>query len=83
MRAARDRYTGGLTLLIVYGYRVMSNADRLLEMADESLELLSNRIAAAGIVWLVDLFPPRKCSPTMHREVFMRSCVPLFLSKAC
>ena len=45
----------------------MSNADRLLEMADESLELLSNRIAAAGIVWLVDLFPPRKCSPTTAR----------------
>ena len=39
-------------------------------MADESLELLSNRIAAAGIVWLVDLFPPRKCSPTTHREVY-------------
>ena len=47
----------------------MSNADRLLEMADESLELLSNRIDAAGIVWLVDLFPPRKYSPTTHREV--------------
>lgn len=55
----RGRYTGGLTLLIVYGYRVLSNTDRFLEMADESLELLSNRIAAAGIVWMVDLFPPR------------------------
>ena len=53
------RYTGGLTLLIVYGYRVLSNTDRLLEMADHGLELLSNRIAAAGIVWMVDLFPPR------------------------
>ncbi|TBU57403.1 cytochrome P450 [Dichomitus squalens] len=58
------RYTGGLTLLIVYGYRVLSNADRLLEMADESLELLSNRIAAAGVVWLVDLFPPLKHIPS-------------------
>ncbi|KAI0826666.1 cytochrome P450 [Trametes gibbosa] len=57
------RYTGGLTLLIVYGYRVLSNTDRILEMADESLELLSNRIAAAGIVWLVDLFPPLKHIP--------------------
>ena len=55
----RGRYTGGMTLLIVYGYRVLSNTDRFLEMADESLELLSNRIAAAGIVWMVDLFPPR------------------------
>ena len=53
------RYTGGLTLLIVYGYRVVSNKDRLLEMADEGLELLSNHIAAAGKVWIVDLFPPR------------------------
>ena len=53
------RYTGGLTHLIVYGYRVVSNKDRLLEMADEGLELLSNHIAAAGKVWIVDLFPPR------------------------
>ncbi|KAI0635121.1 cytochrome P450 [Trametes polyzona] len=58
------RYTGGLTLLIVYGYRVLSNKDRLLEMADEGLELLSNRIAAAGVVWLVDLFPPLKYIPS-------------------
>ena len=57
------RYAGGLTLLIVYGYRVVSNTDRLLEMADESLELLSNHIAAAGKVWIVDLFPPRTSSP--------------------
>ncbi|KAI0701738.1 cytochrome P450 [Earliella scabrosa] len=58
------RYTGGLTLLIVYGYRVVSNTDRLLEMADESLELLSNHIAAAGKVWIVDLFPPLKYVPS-------------------
>ncbi|TFK93396.1 cytochrome P450 [Polyporus arcularius HHB13444] len=58
------RYAGGLTLLIVYGYRVMSNTDKLLDMADESLELLSNRIAAAGNVWIVDLFPPLKHIPT-------------------
>ena len=51
------RYSGGLTLLIVYGYRVLSNKDWLLEMADEGLEILSNRIAAAGIVWMVDLIP--------------------------
>ena len=57
MYAPNHRYTGGLTLLIVYGYRVLSNTDRLLEMASESLEILSNRIAAAGIVWMVDLFP--------------------------
>lgn len=58
------RYTGGLTLLIVYGYRVISNTDRLLEMADESLELLSNHIAAAGKVWIVDLFPALKHIPS-------------------
>nr|ANC28044.1 cytochrome P450 [Polyporus umbellatus] len=57
------RYTGGLTLLIVYGYRVLSNTDRLLEMASESLDILSNRIAAAGIVWIVDLFPSLKHIP--------------------
>ncbi|KAH9919494.1 cytochrome P450 [Epithele typhae] len=58
------RYTGGLTLLIVYGYRVISAADRLLDMADEALDILSNRIAAAGIVWIVDLIPALKHLPT-------------------
>ncbi|KAI0324071.1 cytochrome P450 [Cubamyces sp. BRFM 1775] len=58
------RYTGGLTLLIVYGYRVLSNTDQLLEMADESLELLSNHIAAAGKVWFVDLIPALKHVPS-------------------
>lgn len=53
------RYSGGMTLLIVYGYRVLSNTDWLLEMAEEGLEILSNRIAAAGIVWMVDLIPAR------------------------
>ena len=66
------RYTGGLTLIIVYGYRVLSNSDRLLEMADEGLELLSNRIAAAGIVWMVDLFPPRTSCPPVLACVALR-----------
>ncbi|CDO74770.1 hypothetical protein BN946_scf185001.g18 [Trametes cinnabarina] len=59
------RYIGGLSLLIVYGYRIVSNNDKILEMADESLELLSNHIAAAGEVWLVDLFPPHTYSASM------------------
>ncbi len=34
-------------------------------MADESLELLSNHIAAAGKVWIVDLFPARTLLPPL------------------
>ena len=60
------RYSGGLTLLIVYGYRVVSTTDWLLEMADESLEILSNRIAAAGVVWMVDLIPARTSRSPRH-----------------
>lgn len=54
------RYTGGLTLLITYGHRVMSNKDRYLQMANESMDVLANEIAAAGKIWLVDLFPIRE-----------------------
>ncbi|KAI0777579.1 cytochrome P450 [Trametes elegans] len=58
------RYSGGFALLIVYGYRVLSKDDKLLQMADEGLELLANDIAGAGKVWLVDLFPPLKYIPS-------------------
>ncbi|KAI0701720.1 cytochrome P450 [Earliella scabrosa] len=51
------RYAGTLTLLVVYGYRVTSNDDPLISLAEECVDLLSNQIASSGTIWLVDIFP--------------------------
>ncbi|KAF9559108.1 cytochrome P450 [Agrocybe pediades] len=51
------RYAGGLTLSVVYGYEVKSNDDQFLELADECVGLLANRIASGGGIWPVDVFP--------------------------
>ncbi|KAH9894123.1 cytochrome P450 [Cubamyces lactineus] len=51
------RYAGSLTLLVVYGYRVTSNEDPFLMLAEECVDILSNHIASGGGIWLVDVFP--------------------------
>ncbi|THG97275.1 hypothetical protein EW026_g4689 [Hermanssonia centrifuga] len=51
------RYAGGLTLQSIYGYRVNSNDDVFLTLANECVDLLSNRIASGGGIWPVDIFP--------------------------
>ncbi|KAI0676742.1 cytochrome P450 [Trametes maxima] len=51
------RYAGSLTLLVVYGYRVTSNDDPFLTLAEECVDILSNRIASGGGIWLVDVLP--------------------------
>jgi hypothetical protein len=53
------RYAGGLTLLVVYGYKVTSNEDEFLTLAEECVSLLANRVASGGGVWPVDIFPSR------------------------
>lgn len=57
------RYAGGLTLSVVYGYEVKSNDDHFLELADECVGLLANRIASGGGIWPVDVFPFLKHMP--------------------
>ncbi|KAH9950732.1 cytochrome P450 [Amylocystis lapponica] len=57
------RYAGTLTLLTVYGYRVTSNDDFFLKLADECVALLANRIAGGGGIWPVDIFPVLKRLP--------------------
>lgn len=58
------RYAGGLTLQSVYGYRVETNDDPLLELGTECVDILSNKIASGGGIWPVDIFPFLQHLPT-------------------
>ncbi|EKM53298.1 uncharacterized protein PHACADRAFT_163592 [Phanerochaete carnosa HHB-10118-sp] len=51
------RYAGGLTLQSVYGYRAETNDDPLLNLGQECVDILSNKIASGGGIWPVDIFP--------------------------
>lgn len=51
------RYAGGLTLSIVYGYEAAPKNDKFIAMAEETVDLLANRIASGGGIWPVDIFP--------------------------
>ncbi|KAI6000814.1 cytochrome P450 [Pisolithus albus] len=57
------RYAGGLTLLVVYGHQVKSNDDEFLKLAEDCVDVLANRIASSGKIWLVDVFPILKHIP--------------------
>ncbi|TFK95438.1 cytochrome P450 [Pterulicium gracile] len=57
------RYAGGLTLNTIYGYRITTNNDLFLELAEECVDLLANEIASTGSMWMVDLFPFLKHIP--------------------
>ncbi|KAG2120164.1 cytochrome P450 [Suillus cothurnatus] len=58
------RYTGGLTLLVVYGHQVKSNDDSFLNLAEECVDILANHIASGGGIWPVDVFPAYPLSAT-------------------
>lgn len=53
------RYAGSLVLHVVYGYRVTSKDDKYLHLAEECIDILSNRIASGGGIWPVDVLPIR------------------------
>ncbi|KAI0352715.1 cytochrome P450 [Trametes cingulata] len=57
------RYAGSLTLLVVYGYRVTSNSDPYLKLAEECVDILANRITSGGGIWPVDVLPFLKHLP--------------------
>ena len=58
------RYSGGLTLSVVYGYEAVSNDDEFLGLAEECVGILANRIASGGGIWPVDVFPFLQHIPT-------------------
>jgi len=58
------RYAGGLTLSVVYGYEAVGNNDKFLNLGEECVDLLSNKIASGGGIWPVDIFPSLKRLPT-------------------
>ncbi|KDR76850.1 hypothetical protein GALMADRAFT_67401 [Galerina marginata CBS 339.88] len=51
------RYSGGITLAVVYGYPVTSSSDKYLLLAEECMGLLANEIASGTGLWLVDVLP--------------------------
>ncbi|KAF9043019.1 cytochrome P450 [Panaeolus papilionaceus] len=58
------RYAGGLTLSVVYGYEPSEiGKDEFLDMAEECVNILSNKIASGGGIWLVDVFPSLQYLP--------------------
>ncbi len=59
-KICRLRYGGSLTLSTVYGYELRSSDDKFLKLADECVDILSNRIASGGGIWPVDIFPSRE-----------------------
>ncbi|KAG6812289.1 hypothetical protein H0H92_003598 [Tricholoma furcatifolium] len=58
------KYAGGLTLAVVYGYKVESAEDRYLVMAEECLAILANEIASGSGIWPVDILPVLKYLPS-------------------
>ncbi|KAJ7439114.1 cytochrome P450 [Mycena latifolia] len=57
------RYAGGLTLSVVYGYEAAETNDKFLNLGEECVDLLSNRITSGGGIWPVDIFPSLKHLP--------------------
>ena len=51
------RYTGGLTLLVMYGYQAKRDGDPYLLLADQCVDIIANEIASGGGIWPVDVFP--------------------------
>ena len=51
------RYSGGLTLSIIYGYQVKSSDDQYLLLAEECMSLLANKISSSPGLWPVDILP--------------------------
>ncbi|KAJ7035208.1 cytochrome P450 [Mycena alexandri] len=61
------RYAGGMTLSVVYGYEAAGNNDKFLNLGEECVDLLSNKIASGGgivRVFFLDIFPSLKRLPT-------------------
>ena len=56
------RYAGGLTLQSIYGYHAAARDDAFLALAEESVDILANRIASGGGIWPVDVFPFCECT---------------------
>ncbi|THU94381.1 cytochrome P450 [Dendrothele bispora CBS 962.96] len=51
------RYAGQLTLSVIYGYQAEEHNDPFLNLAEECVDILSNKIASGGGIWPVDIIP--------------------------
>jgi cytochrome P450 len=70
------RYTGGLGLQVLYGYQVEKTDDEFLTLAEETVDLLANKVVSGGGIWPVDVFPSLKHLPMWFPGAgFKRSAV--------
>lgn len=70
------RYAGGLTLSVVYGYEPVGANDEFLELAEECVNILSQKIASGGGIWPVDIFPSLRHIPLwMPGSGFKRNAI--------
>ncbi|KAF8965368.1 cytochrome P450 [Flammula alnicola] len=70
------QYSGGLVLSVVYGYEVSNSNSSFLELGEECVNILSNRIASGGGIWPVDVFPALRHLPLwMPGAGFRRNAV--------
>lgn len=51
------RYSGGITLSAIYGYNATSSDDRFFVLAEESMDIIANKIVGGVGLWPVDIFP--------------------------
>lgn len=63
-KAQTRKYAGGLTLAVVYGYTPAEKDDPFLGLAEHCADLLTNKIAPLGSMWLVDTIPALQYLPT-------------------
>ncbi|KAJ3935962.1 MAG: cytochrome P450 [Lentinula lateritia] len=75
------RYAGQLTLSVIYGYTVPTSYtqnvhDKFLDMAEDCVDILSNKIASGGGIWLVDIFPWLKKAPKSLESIPLFSFLP-------
>ncbi|KIK62946.1 hypothetical protein GYMLUDRAFT_259717 [Collybiopsis luxurians FD-317 M1] len=75
------RYAGQLTLSVVYGYTIPTSYtqvvhDKFLDMAEDCVSILSNKIASGGGIWLVDIFPILKKAPRSLEFIPLFSFLP-------
>ncbi|KAK7442268.1 hypothetical protein VKT23_016239 [Stygiomarasmius scandens] len=57
------RYAGQLTLSVIYGYQAEEHNDPFLKLAEECVDILSNKIASGGGIWPVDIIPVLRYLP--------------------
>jgi cytochrome P450 len=57
------RYSGSITLSVIYGYEPAQSNDQFIDMAEDCVNILTNEIASGGGIWPVDVIPSLQYLP--------------------